>query len=173
MNILALPLGAITSIVVTRYLGAQAYGDYKFLDSVFKVAIVICNLGLFNAASRALLLNKDRILARQYYATILLMTICLSIIMSIGLIVYATLDPNIESKGLFKALLCLIPFTVVYIINHCFEIVLQADNQIKLLSVVRLMPKIGYLVGSVAALLFLQNIAFSHLLADFSTSKRA
>lgn len=164
VNILALPLGAITSIVVTQYLGAQAYGDYKFLDSVFKVAIVICNLGLFNAASRALLLNKDRIEAKQYYATILLITLCLSVVMSVGLFIYAVLDPNIESKGLFNALLCLIPFTAVYIINHCFEIVLQADNQIKLLSIVRLLPKIGYLIGSVVALMFLQNIAFSKLL---------
>ena len=164
VNILALPLGAITSIVITQYLGAKVYGDYKFLDSVFKVAIVICNLGLFNAASRALLLNQNRIQAKQYYATILLITICLSVVMSVGLFIYAILDPNIESKGLFNALLCLIPFTAVYIINHCFEIVLQADNQIKLLSIVRLLPKIGYLIGGVAALMFLQNIAFSKLL---------
>ena len=164
VNILALPLGAITSIVVTRYLGAQAYGDYKFLDSVFKVAIVICNLGLFNAASRAILLNKNRTHAKQYYATILLITLCLSAVMGVGLFIYAAFDANIESKGLFNVFLCLIPFTAVYIINHCFEIVLQADNQIKLLSVVRLIPKIGYLVGSIVALQFLQNVAFSKLL---------
>ena len=164
VNILALPLGAITSIVVTRYLGAQSYGDYKFLDSVFRMAIVICNLGLFNAASRALLLNKDRIQAKQYYATTLLITLGLSVVMGVGLLIYATLDANIESKGLFNVFLCLIPFTAVYIINHCFEIILQADNQIKLLSIVRLLPKIGYLVGSVAALMFLQNVAFSKLL---------
>ncbi len=164
VNILGLPLGAITSIVITRYLGAQEYGDYKFLDSVFKMAIVICNFGLYNATSRALLLNKDRTHARQYYATSLLITLGLGLIMGIGLFIYATFDPNIESKGLYNVFLCLIPFAAVYIINHCFEIILQADNQIKLLSIVRLLPKIGYLVGGVVALMFLQNVTFSKLL---------
>ena len=164
VNVLGLPLGAITSIVITRYVGPQVYGDYKFIDSVFRMAIVVCNLGLFNAASRALLLNKDRARAREYYATTLLITLALSVVMCAGLFVYATLDPNIASKGLSHAFLCVLPFGAVYIINYCFEILLQADNQIRLLSKVRLLPKIGYLVGGVVALMYLQDVSFSKLL---------
>ena len=164
VNILGLPLGAITSIVITRYLGAQEYGDYKFIDSVFRMAIVICNFGLFNAASRALLLNKDCVRAREYYATTILITLGLSIVMCIGLFIYATLDGNIASKGLYSTFLCVIPFGAVYIVNYCFEVLLQADNQIKLLSIVRLLPKVGYLVGGVVALMLLQDISFSKLL---------
>lgn len=161
---ISLPLGFITSIVITRFLGSQAYGDYKFIDSVFRVAIILCNFGLFHAGSRALLLEKDRQRSREYYATILIITLILSVIMCIGLLVYAIFDPNISSKGLLKPFLCVLPFGVVYLVNHNFETLLQADNQMGLLSKVRLIPKLGYLFGGIVALLWLQDISFNKLL---------
>lgn len=164
VNLISLPLGFITSIVITRYLGAQGYGDYKFIDSIFRMAIILCNFGLFHAGSRALLLEKERSRSREYYATILVITFILSVIMCIGLFVYALFDPNITSKGLFDVFLLVLPFGIVYMVNHSFETLLQADNQIRLLSIVRLFPKIGYLVGGLVALFYLQDIAFSKLL---------
>ena len=164
VNLIALPLAFITSIIITKYLGAQAYGDYKFLDSIFRLAIILCNLGLFHAGSRAILLEKNIQRSREYYATILIITFILSAIMCIGLLIYAVFDANISSKGLFTPFLCLLPFGVIYMINHSFETFLQADNQIGLLSNVRLFPKLGYLIGGVVALLYLQDISFSKLL---------
>ena len=164
VNLIGLPLAFITSIVITKYLGAQAYGDYKFLDSIFRLAIILCNFGLFHAGSRTLLLEKNRQRSREYYATILIITFILSAIMCIGLLIYAIVDTNISSKGLFTPFLCLLPFGAIYMINHSFETLLQADNQIGLLSNVRLFPKLGYLIGGMVALLYLQNISFSKLL---------
>ena len=161
---ISLPLGFITSIVITRFLGSQAYGDYKFIDSIFRVAIILCNFGFFYAGSRALLLEKDRERSREYYAMILIITLILGAIMCIGLLVYVIFDTNISSKGLLQPFLCVLPFGVVYLVNHNFETLLQADNQMLLLSKVRLIPKLGYLFGGIVALLWLQNVSFSKLL---------
>ena len=116
-NLLGLPLGFLTSIVITRYLGSQSYGDYKFFDSIFRIAIIICNFGFFNACNRALVLNDDKAKSREYYAVSLLIILILSIIMSLGLFIYSLCDSNIESKGLFKLFLCVLPFGFVYLIN--------------------------------------------------------
>ena len=164
VNMISLPLGFITSIVITRFLGSQAYGDYKFIDSIFRVAIILCNFGFFYAGSRALLLEKDRERSREYYAMILIITLILGAIMCIGLLVYVIFDTNISSKGLLQPFLCVLPFGVVYLVNHNFETLLQADNQMLLLSKVRLIPKLGYLFGGIVALLWLQNVSFSKLL---------
>lgn len=164
VNMLGLPLGFVTSILITRYLGAQDYGNYKFIDSVFRLAIILCNFGLYYAMSRALLLNNDRKRAREYYAVTLLMTLFLSIVMCVGLLIYAFCDHNIAEKGLLSTFLCILPFGMVYILNYCFEVLLQADRQIGLLARVRLFPKIGYLFGGAVALMFMQNVQFSKLL---------
>ena len=164
VNIISLPLGFITSIIITRFLGAKVYGDYKFIDSIFRMAIILCNFGFFYAGSRALLLEKNRHCSREYYATILIITFILSAIMCVGLLIYAMVDPNISSKGLLSPFLCVLPFGVIYMINHSFEILLQADNQIGLLSNVRLLPKLGYLIGGGVALLYFQDVSFNKLL---------
>ena len=164
VNLIGLPLAFITSIIITRYLGAKVYGDYKFLDSIFRMAIILCNFGFFHAGSRALLLEKNRDRSREYYAAIIIITLVLSAIMCIGLLIYAIMDPNISSKGLLGPFLCILPFGSVYMINYCYETLLQADNQIALLSKVRLVPKLGYLFGGIIALLYLQNISFDKLL---------
>ena len=134
VNIISLPIGFLTSIIITKFLGATAYGDYKFIDSIFRMAIILCNFGFFYAGSRALLLEKNRHRSREYYATILIITFILSTIMCVGLFIYAMVDPNISSKGLISPFLCVLPFGVIYMINHSFETLLQADNQIGLLS---------------------------------------
>lgn len=41
VNIVGIPIGIITSIIVTRYLGAQVYGDYKFVISLFALATLL------------------------------------------------------------------------------------------------------------------------------------
>lgn len=167
VNMLGLPLGLLTSIVVTRYMGSQLYGDYKFINSVFNVAYIICNFGFFHAGNRALVLSDDREKSRQYYGAILLYTVLLSVIMCIGLLGYSWIDPNIDAKNLFVPFLCILPFGGVYLISHCYETLLQADNQIKLLSIVRLVPKIGYLAASAFACYCLMEVNLNRLLVVF------
>ncbi len=163
-NLLGLPLGFLTSIVITKYLGPQLYGDYKFFDSIFRIAIIICNFGLFSACNRALILNDDKTKSREYYGVSLLIILILSIIMGIGLLIYAIYDPNINSKNLLEPFICILPFGFVYMMNNSMESILHADNKIRLLAYIRLFPKIGYLIGGIAALLWLSNIAFNKLL---------
>lgn len=163
-NLLGLPLGFLTSIVITKYLGPQSYGDYKFFDSIFRIAIIICNFGFFNAFNRALVLNEDKDKSREYYASSLLVILILSIVMSIGLFIYSILDYNIESKKLLQPFLCILPFGFIYMINNSLEAMLHADNRIKLLAYIRLIPKIGYLLGGTIAVTWLTNVEFNKLL---------
>lgn len=167
VNMLGLPLGLLTSIVVTRYMGPQLYGDYKFINSIFNFAYIICNFGFFHAGNRALVLSNDREKSQQYYGAILLYTVLLSIFMCLGLFVYSLIDPNIDAKNLFIPFLCVLPFGGVYLISHCYETLLQADNQIKLLSIVRLVPKIGYLAASAFACYCLIEVDLNRLLVVF------
>lgn len=152
VNIIGIPIGIITSIVVTRYLGAQGYGDFNFIHSLFSFAIIIFTFGFFQAGNRALVLNTDKQKAKEYYGAELVITGGLFIIMSFFLVLYALLDSNIQEKQLSNFLLFVIPFGWLFLLLRYFETLFQADNRIRMLAQVRLYPKIGFLI--MAASLF-------------------
>ena len=149
VSIIGIPIGIITSIVITRYLGPQGFGDYKFILSVFNFAIIIFTFGFYQSGNRALVLNNDRQKAREYYGAEFILTIGIFLIMSLFLVLYALFDKNIQEKQLDKLLLYIIPFGWVFLLLRYYEVLFQADNKIRLLSQVRLYPKIGFLIVAI------------------------
>lgn len=163
VNLIGIPIGIITSIVITRYLGAQGFGDYKFLLSIFNVAILIFSFGFYQAGNRALVLNSDKQKAKEYFGTELLITGGLFIIMSVFLVLYALLDTNLQEKRLDKYLLYLIPFAWVFLLLSYFETLFQADNRIRLLGQIRLFPKVGFLIMALLLYFVFMNLETNRL----------
>jgi len=148
VNIIGIPIGILTSIVITRYLGPQGYGNYVFIISIFNIATTIFTFGFFQAGNRALVLNKDKQKAKEYYGVELIIIGGLFIVMSLALIIYALLDHNMHEKQLSHFLLFLIPFGWVFLMTPYFETLFQADNRIRMLAQIRLYPKVGLLITS-------------------------
>lgn len=146
VNVIGMPIGIITSVVVSRYLGAKGYGDFKFIQSIFNFAIIIFTFGFFQAGNRALVLNYDKQKAKEYYGTELIITGGLFIVMSACLAFYVLFDLNIQEKQLSNFLLFTIPFGWVFLLLRLFETLFQADNRINMLAKVRLFPKVGFLL---------------------------
>lgn len=146
VNVISIPVGIVSSIIVTRFLGAEVYGDYKFLTSVFSLAVVLFTFGFFQAGNRALVLNNDITKAKEIYGTELVIVAMLFLIMAFCLTVFGQIDPNLKAKGLNNFFILLIPFSWVFLLLQYFEDLFQADNQIKLLAATRLWPKIGFLI---------------------------
>ncbi|MEA4936929.1 MAG: oligosaccharide flippase family protein [Paludibacter sp.] len=149
VNIIGIPIGIITSIVITRYLGAQGFGDYKFILSIFNLAIIIFSFGFFQAGNRALVLNNDKQKAKEYYGAELVITVGMFIVMSVFLVLYALFDNNIQEKHLDRFLLFVIPFGWIFLLSNYFETLFQADNRIRMLGEFRLYPKVGFLISAI------------------------
>ena len=152
-TVLGIPISIITSIIITKYLGVKMYGDYQFINNIFNLAIVIFTFGFFQAGNRALVTNTNTQKARELYGAELILTLGIFLIMTFFLVIYSFFDLNIHEKQLDKILLFIIPFGWVFLLTKYFEVLFQADNQIKLLGIVRVIPKIGFL--SLALLLYL------------------
>ncbi|MFD2514334.1 lipopolysaccharide biosynthesis protein [Pontibacter locisalis] len=158
VTLASIPIGIVTSVVLTGFLGSKLYGDYQFLNSLFLFAVVIFSTGFFQAANRALVLNEDKQKNREYYGATLVILLMLFLVMAAFLIIYSYLDVNIKSKGLNNLLLLLIPFGWLYLLINYFEVLFQADNKIGLLSISRLLPKVGFLTSSFIIYYFFINI---------------
>jgi len=163
VNILGIPISIVTSIVVTRYMGPDLYGDFKFLNNIFSLCMVLFTFGFFQAGNRAIVLVDDKSKIREYYGAEFILTCIIFFIMSICLVIYSFLDSNIAEKNLSSYLLCMIPFGWIYLFQRLFETILPSDNSIKLLGIVRIVPKIGTLLLVVVAFFFFRGLKVDRL----------
>src|SRR5690554_2024525 len=127
-------------------LGAEEFGNYNFFFSVFTFSSLIITLGFFQAVNRALVLNHNKIRARNYYGAMLIILFLLFTLLSSGLLLYGLLDSNLKNKSLTSTFLAALPLGFIFLSSKYLETLLQADNRISLLSFYRLSTKIFYLL---------------------------
>ena len=154
VNVFIIPLSFVSNIIITRFLGPIAFGDFKFLLYVFSFSLVLFNFGFFQAGNRALVLNTDLEKAREYYGSMLVILLGLFLVIAIVIFGYALVDENIKAKGLRTLLIFIIPFSWVFLLGSYFEVLFQADNRIGLLAKSRLYPKIVFFLSILILYLF-------------------
>jgi O-antigen/teichoic acid export membrane protein len=157
VNILVIPLSIISNIFITRFLGPEAFGDFKFIYYVLSLGMVLFTFGFFQAGNRALVLNNDTGKSKEYYGSMLIILFGLFLIMALSLLIYAGVDTNIAQKGLRGMLIAIIPFSWVFLLTNYFEVLFQADNKISLLAKSRLYPKLIFFVLILVLYLFFLN----------------
>ncbi len=145
-NLIGLPINLAINFFMTRYLGAEAYGNYSFVARVFNLVFILMNLGLFRSVGRAILLSNDNHKIREYYGTGLIIWIVVSTLTMVLLYPYALLSKNVAEKGMTIVMLSVIPFCAAEFLNKFNEQVLPSSNKIKLLIVQRYGPRILLLV---------------------------
>lgn len=146
VNFAGLPIGIATSILLARTLGAEDYGNYNFIFSVFTFSSLIITLGFFQAGNRALVLNHNNEKSRQYYGAMIAVLLLLFTVLSSALLLYGLLDPNLKRKSIDIAFLTALPLGFIFLSGTYIETLLQADNRISLLSFHRLSTKVFYLL---------------------------
>ncbi len=159
-----IPLGIVTSIIFTRFLGPQGYGDFAFLDTLFDFARAIFPLGFFYAGNRALVLNDNPRTSREYYGAGLIYLFLLFILMGVVMVIYGLLDPNLADKGLTRFYFYLLPFGWIFLMGPYFDNMLHPDNRIHELAAVRFFPKV---------ITFAAALAIWFLLRDFQGNRLA
>lgn len=147
-NFIGLPLSFVTNIVVTRYMGAEHYGNYLYIQRVLEFAYIVLNFGLFRSVNRAVLLADDEEKRREYYGIGLRFLGAIYLVIAIALVVAAFVMPNFREKGIQELFLCIVPFCFIYYFNHLYEQILPANNRIDLLIIERYFPKVSFFVCS-------------------------
>lgn len=170
VNLIALPLTLITSILLARYLGPEKYGNYKFIINVCSLLAVIVNIGLFQSASRALLLNNDEKKGSEIYGATFFLTLFLSLIMSITLVVIALFYDDSETKS---GLITILPFAFVFLFIRITEVMLRADNKINLLSQFKIGSPLLYLLTIVLLFFLIKTYSVNYVILGYVISQIA
>ncbi len=142
-------LGIGVSVVNTRILGPQIYGDLKFLQTLFSFAAPFLTLGFFVAGSRLLAKKENQDISRQLTGNLLALAGALSLVFCLGLFVFSFFQDQIFDNRLGQVIRVFSPLLFVYPFRMCLEAIMQGDNRIYELSVFRIGPKALYLAGAI------------------------
>ena len=130
VNLVSIPLGIVSSVIMTRNLTPDQYGSYKYVISLCNLLATLVTFGFFQAGSRALLLNEDKEKAKQIYGVEIILTILMSLFMSISLWIISCYEDDVVVK---EAIYVTIPFCFVFLITRITDVMLRADNKVSLI----------------------------------------
>lgn len=140
----AMFLGFIISVLNTRYLGKDAYGDYKFIEILFSFTLLFSTMGFFNTGTYLVANEKSEQVQKKIIGSSLILVLFSSVVLALILLGYVFFFYNGSLKGY---ILPLILFTPTVVLNNNLENLLQGLNRIYLLSVLKIGPKILFILS--------------------------
>ncbi|WP_437396049.1 oligosaccharide flippase family protein [Flagellimonas lutimaris] len=150
----AMFLGFVISVLNTRYLGKDVYGDYKFIEVLFSFTLLFSTMGFFNTGTYLVANEKSDFVQKKIIGSSLILVLFSSIVLALILLGYVFF---FYEGNLREYILPLILFAPAIVLNHNLENLLQGLNKIYWLSVLKIGPKILFILS----LIFLMYNSFS------------
>ena len=147
--VLSLFVGILISIINTRYLGKEQYGDFKFLINLFSLAVTFLTFGFFYTGGLLLAKTEDTRKKKELTGDILKIAAFSSLLLIVISFVFSFLEHRIFGNNLGPVIRYSLPLLFIFPFQLCFEQILQGSNRIYSLSVLRIGPKLVYIVLAV------------------------
>ena len=151
---ISLIVGIGVSVINTRFLGKEAYGDLKFLQNIFSFAIYFVTLGLFYSGSRLIARKEYSGIKHQLFGNQIIFSLLMSAVLFLFFFIFSYPQEKIFGNDLGYIIRLFSPLLLIFPFQLCFENVLQGDNRIYDLSVFRLGPKLLYLIAVIVFISF-------------------
>ena len=140
-TILGVLLGILSSVVNTRFLRPEDYGDVRYVQNIIGYVAAFLFVGHFHAGSRLLALAPDEAHARRIRGALLTLLGALSLALMAGTALCGPFHSRPDLAMLFYISIpvCLQPLLLTYI-----TLVMPGDNHIWRVSISRLLPVLLY-----------------------------
>lgn len=145
-TILSIFLNLIINIVLSKLLGPEGLGDFRFIITTLTIFTTIFSFGFYQAIGRLIVLSNDTKEIREIYGASTFVTLILYIFLVIFLFIYFTFDKNINEKGLFDYVYIVAVFGWIFLVRTFLEATLPSSNYIGLLALSRSMQPLVLLL---------------------------
>lgn len=139
-TILSLIMGVGVSILTTKLLGPEKFGDFKFYQMVLNLSVVIFTLGIFYSISRLLAYENDHLKIKKLYGVNFLMASIYGVLATICIFCFSYFQGNWFNNDLNFTFRHLGFFIIFLLLNNSLVQILQGSNNIGLLSIIRIVP---------------------------------
>ncbi|MGD1892847.1 MAG: oligosaccharide flippase family protein [Cyclobacteriaceae bacterium] len=146
-NILGLGLGIAVSILNTRLLGPEDYGDLKYLLNLFALGVVLLTGGYSYTGARAIALEAYKDIKGKLVGGLYVINSLITIVYVIFLIISSyVIDNYISSDSdVGPVIRLLAPLLFVFPFHSLLEKILEGENRIYDLSIFRVGSKVFYI----------------------------
>lgn len=170
---LSIVIGILVSIVNTRYLGKELYGDFKFIINIFSFFVTFLTFGVFYTGSRIIARSKTHYERKKIFGEIFILGLIIGLLLIFISFIYSFFQESLFNRDLQTELLICIPLIIVVPLQLCLEQLFQGDNRIYSLSILRIGPKFLYLTGAFSLFTYyrfnLSIALFIHFMSFFLT----
>lgn len=149
--ILNIFLGIGVSIVNTRFLGPEAYGEFKLLGTLFTFVATITAFGFYNSAGRLLTQKQHSVIRRNIVGGSMVIVSGIALLIITILFAFSFFVDDLFHSELSVLLRLSLPLVFVFPFIACLENIFQGDNRIGHLSLLRVLPQLLYLCCALAA----------------------
>lgn len=136
-------LGVVASIINTRYLSPEYYGDVRYVQNIINFIASLLLFGYFLSGSRLLALSNDKMRSSSIRGVMVIILLVCVLILMIG--VFATAVIHINNPAIYNLFLTSIPVCAFPLLNNYVNTTAQGDNHIGRLAVARLLPTALYI----------------------------
>lgn len=145
-TILSVLTGVLVSILNTRSLQPDAYGDVRYVLNLIGFFSGILLVGYFVSGSRLLALAKDRQEAAELKGGLITILGILTIVLMLLMLICGIVHYYILEKPCYLLFYYIIPFCGNALFLNYMNTTAQGDNNIYAIAAARLLPQIIYLI---------------------------
>lgn len=167
--LLGLAISIGVSVANTRFLGAQSFGDLKFLQNLFTFSVTCMTFGLFVSGGRLLANEESARQQQKMFGAQLIAVAVISITVMALMVMFSYIEVYVFDSDLGGDIRLAAPLLFVFPLQICLENALKGQNRITELSVLRVMPGLLYLVF-VLALTRVSSLALDSALMLYMSS---
>ena len=153
--IISVVLGIGVSVVNTRFLGPEQFGDYKFIQTVLQFAAPLLTFGLLVSGSRVLAKIKNSRHEREVVGTLLIVAFIIASVLAAGIFLFSFWEESLFNNELGSVFRKYLPFFFLFPFTICLENILQGTSKIFQLSCFRiLLPGVYFSLALICVSLF-------------------
>ena len=145
-------VGVLISVINTRNMSVEDYGKFKYIINLFTLAPSFLHFGFFIAGQRLLASEYNQENKRKLIGIITIIGFMVSLALTLALAGYSFIDDLIFNGHMGKYILFFSPLVICYIMQRFLERIFTGINKIKLLALMRTVPKILYIIGALILL---------------------
>ena len=153
---LSIGLGFAISVFNTSVLGKEAFGDFKFIETVFRFLASLVTVGVFISITRMLAISRSNTYKHKLIGFFVIALVVAGLIGVVLLVIFSYLEP-IWFSGNLGYIFRKYSFLIFAILgNIALREILKGLNKIYTLSILNAVPAIAYLI--IAYLFNLKNL---------------
>lgn len=141
---LGLLLGVFSSIINTRNLSPEFYGDVKYVQNIISFVSSLLLFGYFTSGSRLLALSKNETNSRSIRGIMCFILLLAILVVTLTLFVFYLINAQCQNYNMAYLFLAAMPFCGCVLMLSYVNTVAQGDNHIGRIAVARLLPSLIY-----------------------------